>query len=145
MKINSLAPAQGARRKKKRIGRGLGSGWGKTSGKGSNGQKARSGGTKGIGFEGGQMPITQKMPKRGFTNIFRTEYEIVNLKDLAKFDAGVQVDPASLVAKGMIKKKVKVKILGVGEAPKQMTIKAHKFSKSASDKLTAAGGKAEVL
>jgi large subunit ribosomal protein L15 len=145
MKISDLAPARGARSKSVRVGRGLGSGLGKTCGKGSNGQKARSGGTKAVGFEGGQMPITQKMPKRGFNNIFRVEYDVVNLKDLARFDSGTQVDPAALAAKGMVRKRAKVKILGVGEAPKQMTVRAHKFSKSAAEKLAAAGGKTEVL
>jgi len=145
MKINSLAPARGARKQGKRVGRGIGSGLGKTAGKGSNGQKARSGGTKGIGFEGGQMPITQKMPKRGFNNIFRTEYEIVNLKDLVRFESGSQVDPAALAAKGLVRKHARVKILGVGEAPRQLNVRAHKFSKSATEKLVAAGGKAEVL
>ncbi|MCK5240927.1 50S ribosomal protein L15 [bacterium] len=145
MKINDLAPARGARRKSTRVGRGLGSGLGKTSGKGSNGQKARSGGTKAVGFEGGQMPITQKMPKRGFNNIFRIEYEVVNLKDLARFDSNTQVNPEVLADKGLVRKNRKIKILGVGEAPKQLNIKAHKFSKSAAEKLAAAGGKTEVL
>ena len=145
MKINDLAPARGARRKSTRVGRGLGSGLGKTSGKGSNGQKARSGGTKAVGFEGGQMPINQKMPKRGFNNIFRIEYEVVNLKDLARFDSNTQVNPEVLADKGLVRKNRKIKILGVGEAPKQLNIKAHKFSKSAAEKLAAAGGKTEVL
>jgi large subunit ribosomal protein L15 len=145
MKINNLAPARGARRNGKRVGRGIGSGLGKTSGKGSNGQKARSGGTKAVGFEGGQMPITQKMPKRGFNNIFRTRYEIVNLKDLARFESGSQVDPKALEEKGLVRKNAKIKILGNGDVSKQLKVRAHKFSGSATKKLIAAGGQAEVL
>lgn len=145
MKINGLAPAKGARKSKRRVGRGIGSGCGKTSSYGQDGQNSRSGRSKGNGFEGGQMPITQKMPKRGFTNIFGTVYDVINLKDLAKFDAGSEIDPKALFEKGMIRKNAKVKILGVGDAPKSLNVRAHKFSKSAADKLVAAGGKAEVL
>ncbi len=144
MKIGELAPAKGARKSKHRVGRGLGSGWGKTSSYGQDGQKARSGRGKGPGFEGGQMPLTQRMPKRGFHNVFKISYEVLNLKDLAAFE-GAEVDPKVLHAKGLVKKNKKVKILGVGEAPKGMIIRAHKFSKSAAEKLTAAGGKVEVL
>jgi len=144
MKLNQLAPAKGARKSKHRVGRGVGSGWGKTAGYGSKGQKARSG-SKGAGFEGGQMPLSQKMPKRGFHNPFKTVYEVVNLKDLGRFQAGSTVDPVQLHAQGLVRKNANVKVLGVGDAPKSMTVKAHKFSKSALEKLAAAGGKAEVL
>jgi large subunit ribosomal protein L15 len=144
MKIDQLSPARGARKVGYRKGLGIGSGWGKTAGRGSKGQKARSGGGTAPGFEGGQMQLAQKMPKRGFNNYrFRTEYAVINLKDLAKF--GAAVDPEILYKAGMIRKDSLVKILGVGDAPKGLQIKAHKFSKSAVDKLTAAGGKIEVL
>ncbi len=144
MKIAELVPASGARREGHRRGRGIGSGWGKTAGRGSNGQKARSGGAKGPGFEGGQMPLAQKMPKRGFFNPFRTQYEVVNLQDLARFQAGATVDPEALTQAGLVRKNRPVKILGQGEAPRGLHVKAQKFSKSAAEKLTAAGGKAEV-
>lgn len=144
MKLSELAPAKGARKAKRRVGRGLGSGCGKTSSYGQDGQKSRSGRGKGIGFEGGQMPLTQKMPKRGFHNIFKTNYEVLNVKDLACFE-GKEVDPQALHAAGLVAKNKKIKILGVGEAPKSVKIKAHKFSKSAAEKLAAAGGTAEVL
>jgi large subunit ribosomal protein L15 len=144
MKLGELAPAKGARRSKRRVGRGIGSGCGKTSSYGQDGQKSRSGRGKGPGFEGGQMPLTQRMPKRGFHNLFKTSYEVLNLKDLAAFE-GTEVDPKILHEKGLVKKDKKVKILGTGEAPKAIIIRAHKFSKSAAEKLTAAGGKVEVL
>ena len=144
MKISDLTPSQGARKVPHRKGRGIGSGWGKTAGFGSKGQSARKG-TKGPGFEGGQMPITQRFPKRGFFNPFGTDYEVVNLKALGVFAAGTPVDPALLSEKGLVRKNARVKVLGDGEAPKGLVVKAHKFSKSAVDKLTAAGGKAEVL
>jgi len=144
MKISGLAPAQGARKEGYRKGRGIGSGWGKTAGAGSKGQSARKG-AKGPAFEGGQMPISQRFPKRGFHNPFGTDYEVVNLKDLAKLESGAPVDPVVLREKGLVRKRGKVKILGNGEAPKGLVVKAHKFSKSAIEKLTAAGGKAEVL
>lgn len=144
MKISDLAPSRGARKTAYRKGRGIGSGWGKTAGFGSKGQSARKG-AKGPAFEGGQMPITQRFPKRGFHNPFGTDYEVVNLKDLTKLSADAPVDPAALSAKGLVRKNARVKILGDGEAPKGLVVKAHKFSKSAVEKLTAAGGKAEVL
>lgn len=145
MKIFNLAPARGARRTRTRVGRGLGSGLGKTSGKGSNGQKARSGGTKGVGFEGGQMPLTQKLPKRGFFNRFKKTYDVVNLNSLDGFAAGTPVDPAALAARGLVRKQARVKILGDGDAPQGLTVRAHKFSRQATEKLAAAGGKAEVI
>ncbi len=144
MNIGGLAPARGARRSPFRKGRGIGSGWGKTAGYGSKGQRARKG-TKGPDFEGGQMPLAQRFPKRGFHNPFRVEYAAVNLKDLAGFAAGSVVDPAALAAKGLARRASRVKVLGDGEAPKGLTIKAHKFSKSAAAKLAAAGSKTEVL
>lgn len=145
MKLSDLTPAPGARRASTRVGRGLGSGLGKTSGKGSNGQKARSGGTKAIGFEGGQMPLTQKLPKRGFFNVFKKTYDVVNLNSLVGFVAGTPVDPAALAARGLVRKRARVKILGEGDAPQGLIVRAHKFSKQATEKLAAAGGKAEVI
>ncbi len=144
MKISALAPSRGARKVSFRKGRGIGSGWGKTAGSGSKGQKARKG-TKGTSFEGGQMPLAQKMPKRGFHNPFREAYAVVNLKDLGRFAGTALVDPEALSAQGLVRRHARVKILGTGEAPKNLTVKAHKFSHSAAEKLTAAGGKIEVL
>ncbi len=145
MKLEELKPAPGARKKVKRIGRGVGSGHGKTATKGHKGQKARSGGTKGAGFEGGQMPLQRRLPKRGFTNIFKKTYAEVNLRDLA--DMTGTVTPESMAEQGLVKKRdVKaVKILGVGDLKAAITVRAHKFSKSAMDKIQAAGGKAEVI
>ncbi len=145
MRLEDLKPAPGAKKSEKRIGRGVGSGHGKTATKGHKGQKARSGGTKGAGFEGGQMPLQRRLPKRGFTNIFKKTYAEVNLRDLAGM-AGT-VTPELLAQQGLVKKRdVKaVKILGVGELKAAITVRAHKFSKSAMDKIQAAGGKAEVI
>ncbi len=145
MRLEELKPSPGARKKVKRVGRGFGSGHGKTSTKGHKGQKARSGGTKGAGFEGGQMPLQRRLPKRGFTNIFKKTYAEVNVRDLAGM-AGT-VTPELLAEQGLVKKRdVKaVKILGVGELKAAITVRAHKFSKSAMDKIQAAGGKAEVI
>jgi large subunit ribosomal protein L15 len=144
MKISGLSPARGSRKTAYRKGRGIGSGWGKTAGAGSKGQRARKG-AKGPAFEGGQMPLAQRFPKRGFFNPFGTDYEVVNLRDLAGFTASAAVDPAALHAQGLVGKNARVKILGDGDAPKGLTVKAHKFSKSAAEKLAAAGGKTEVL
>lgn len=146
MRLNELSPAKGARKKEKRIGRGTGSGHGKTSTKGHKGQNARSGGPKGPGFEGGQMPFQRRMPKRGFTNIFRKEYAILNLKDLSEFKGSDAITPEALLEKGVIRKlKDGVKILGEGDLKGPLTIKANKFSNSALKKIEAAGGKAEVI
>ncbi|MEK6679710.1 MAG: 50S ribosomal protein L15 [Nitrospirota bacterium] len=146
MRLNELSPAKGARKKEKRIGRGTGSGHGKTSTKGHKGQNARSGGPKGPGFEGGQMPFQRRMPKRGFTNIFRKEYAILNLKDLSEFKGSDAITPEVLLEKGVIRKlKDGVKILGEGDLKGPLTIKANKFSNSALKKIEAAGGKAEVI
>lgn len=145
MKLHELKPAQ-ASRDKKRKGRGIGSGLGKTSGRGQKGQKSRSGGGVRIGFEGGQMPLYRRIPKVGFTNIFRKEYAIVNISDLDVFENGTEVTPELLKEAGLVKNiKSGVKILGKGEITKQLTVKAHKFSKTAADRITASGGKVEVI
>jgi large subunit ribosomal protein L15 len=146
MKLDQLAPAKGATRKSVRVGRGIGSGFGKTSGRGQKGQGARSGGTKGVAFEGGQMPIAQRMPKRGFNNKrFRTAYEVLNVGDLERLAANGEVNPASLSEAGRIKKSAKLKILGEGQLNKSLTVLAHRFSKSAEEKIVKAGGKIEVI
>ena len=146
MKLHELAPFAGAKKKRKRIGRGPGSGHGKTSTKGHKGIKARSGGGKRPGFEGGQMPLVRRVPKFGFTNHFRTEYAIVNLKSLAALGSVEQVRPEDLVGAGLIKRKhLPVKILGSGEIARPIVIQAHKFSKTALEKIQAAGGRAEVI
>ena len=141
MDLNTLRPALGSVKNRKRIGRGPGSGHGKTSTKGHKGQKARSGGSIKAGFEGGQMPLQRRLPKRGFTPLTRIEYSLVNLKQLEVFEAGSTVDAEALVAKGMIKSSsIAVKILGNGELTKALKITATKFSQSARDKIVAAGG-----
>jgi large subunit ribosomal protein L15 len=146
MRLEELKPAAGATKKSKRVGRGVGSGSGKTAGKGHKGQKARSGGVKGAGFEGGQMPLQRRIPKRGFTNIFRKEYSIVNLQDLESMAGTDPITPEVLMQKGLIKDmKTGVKVLGNGELKAKLTVRAHKFSKSAIEKIQAAGGKAEVI
>ena len=144
MRLEELKPSAGSRKKSKRVGRGPGSGSGKTASKGHKGQKARSGGVKGPGFEGGQMPLQRRLPKRGFTNIFRKEYAVVNLRDLS--DLSGTVTPETLMEQGLVKDlKSGLKVLGVGELKSGLTVRAHKFSKSAMDKIQAAGGKAEVI
>ena len=146
MKLNDLKATEGARSTKKRIGRGLGSGNGKTSGKGQKGQNSRSGGGVAIGFEGGQTPFFKRMPKRGFTNFTRKEYAIVNVEDLNKFDDGVTVDFAAVKAAGLVKKELDgLKVLGNGKLEKKLTVKAAKFSASAKKAIEEAGGTAEVL
>lgn len=146
MDLSNLQPAFGSTRNRKRIGRGHGSGTGKTAGKGHKGQKARAGGSVKAGFEGGQMPLQRRLPKRGFTPLSRVEYALVNLRDLELFDAGSVVDVEALGKAGLIGQlKDGVKILGDGELSKALTIKAHKFSKSAEAKIAAAGGSAEVI
>jgi len=146
MKLHELRPAEGSVRAKKRVGRGIGSGLGKTSGRGQKGQKARSGGGVRPGFEGGQMPLSRRLPKRGFTNIFAKEYAEVNVQDLDVFENDTVVTPELLIEKGIIKKvNDGVKILAKGELTKKLTVKAHKFSKAAQEKIEAAGGKAEVI
>jgi len=146
MDLSNLQPSHGSTHSKKRIGRGHGSGLGKTSGKGHKGQKARSGGSIKPGFEGGQMPLQRRLPKRGFTPLTRKVYALVNLRDLELFDAGSVVDLEALGKAGLIGQlKDGVKILGDGELSKSLTVKAHKFSKSAQAKIEAAGGSVEVI
>ena len=146
MKLHELKYTEGARRSTKRLGRGNGSGLGKTSGRGHKGQNARSGGGVRLGFEGGQTPLARRLPKRGFTNFTRKEYAIVNVELLNKFENGVVVTPELLVEMGMVKKVLNgIKILGEGELEKALTVKAHKFSKSAVEVIEKAGGKVEVI
>lgn len=146
MKLHELSPAPGSVRDVKRIGRGHGSGHGKTAGKGHKGQWARSGGGVRPGFEGGQMPLARRIPKRGFNNIFAKVYETVNVSDLEVFNDGVTVDAELLKAQGIIKKERDgIKILGDGELTKNLTVKAAAFSASAKEKIEKAGGKAEVM
>lgn len=146
MKLHELTPAPGSRHERKRVGRGTGSGMGKTSTRGHKGQWARSGGGVRPGFEGGQNPLYMRLPKRGFKNINRKEYAIVNLNQLNKFEAGTDVTPELLLESGVVKNpKDGIKILGDGELAVGLTIKAHKFSESASRKIEAAGGKTEVI
>ena len=147
MKLNELKPVAGARHYKKRVGRGVGSGMGKTSTRGHKGQNARPGGLGRTNFEGGKTPLFKRLPKRGFTNLSRKEYAVVNLGDINnKFEAGAVVDYAALVEAGLVKKEYEgVKILGNGELDKALTIKAKKFSKSAVEKIQAAGGTVEVV
>ncbi len=145
MKIEDLKPAQGSTKKTKRVGRGIGSGHGKTSCKGHKGQKARSGGPKGPAFEGGQMPLQRRLPKRGFKNRFAIEYAIVNLKDISKLESTDIITAETLIEQGIIKDlKNGLKVLGEGEIKRPLTIKADAFSASATAKIAAAGGKAEV-
>ena len=145
MKLHELAPAAGSTTAAKRLGRGVGSGLGKTSGKGHKGAKARSGGGKRPGFEGGQMPLYRRVPKKGFTNIFRTEYAEVNVGQLEVFTEGTVVNAELLKAAGIIKKTLDgVKVLGNGELTKKLTVEAAKFTESAKEKIEAVGGKAEV-
>ena len=140
MKLHELSPAVGSTKEAKRIGRGHGSGNGKTAGKGHKGQKARA------GFEGGQMPLQRRVPKRGFNNIFATKFAIINVADLEAFEAGAVVDAAALQDKGLVKKLYDgVKVLGNGNLSKAVTVKASAFSESAKSKIEAAGGKAEVI
>ena len=146
MKIHELTPALDSNKDVKRVGRGHGSGNGKTAGKGHKGQNARSGGGVRIGFEGGQMPLARRIPKRGFNNIFATKYAIVNVSDLNNFKDGTVVDTELLIASGLVKKvNDGVKILGNGELTAKLTVKAAKFSQSAIEKIEKAGGKAEVM
>jgi large subunit ribosomal protein L15 len=144
--LNSLKPARGANRKPKRVGRGIGSGHSKTSTRGYKGQKSRSGTSIRPSFEGGQMPLHRRLPKRGFHNLFRKDYAIVNLDALAKFEAGSKIDPQILKEKGIIGKvKDGLKILGSGELPHAIHVRAHKISKSALDKIQKAGGTVEII
>ncbi len=146
MKLHELSPAPGSVREVKRIGRGHGSGQGKTAGKGHKGQKARAGRGMRAGFEGGQMPLQRRIPKRGFTNIFATNYAIINIAALNKFEDGAVVDTQALKDMGLVKdSKDGVKVLGNGELTKKLTVKVAAYSESAKAKIEAAGGKAEVI
>ena len=146
MRLDELKPAEGSTFERKRVGRGIGSGTGKTSGKGHKGQNARSGGGVRPGFEGGQMPLYRRLPKRGFTNIFAKEYVAVNVSELERFEDGTEVTAELLKESGVISKvKDGVKILGRGEITKKLTVKVAKFSKSAQEKIEKVGGKAEVI
>ena len=142
MKIHELGPAEGAKTNVKRVGRGIGSGLGKTSGKGHKGQKARTGGTIRRGFEGGQTPLMRRLPKRGFNNIFAKEYATINVSDLERFEDGTTVNIALLLNEGIIRKELDgLKVLGNGNLTKKLTVEATKFSASAIKKIEAAGGK----
>ena len=147
MGLNNLKPAEGSKFKRKRVGRGPGSGLGKTSGRGYKGAQSRSGWKYKRGFEGGQMPLHRRVPKRGFTNIFRTEYDVVNLDQLEKlFEQGATVTVDALRDAGIVSSRTAlVKVLGRGEVSKALTVQAHKFSGKAAEKIAAAGGKAEAL
>ena len=142
-----MAPAQGAKKESRRLGRGIGSGLGKTSGKGHKGQWARSGGGVRPGFEGGQMPLVRRIPKRGFNNYFKKEYSIVNVCDLERFNDGDVVDAEVLLSSGVLSKVLPygVKVLGKGVLTKKVTVRANKFTKSAAEAIEKAGGKVEVL
>lgn len=146
MRLHEIHPAPGSATRRKRVGRGMGSGHGKTSTRGHKGQWARSGGGVRLGFEGGQMPLQRRLPKRGFTNIFKKEYAIVNVRDLNCFEDGTVVTPELLMAQGLVKKfKDGIKILGDGELEKNLTVQAHKVSRQAEEKITARGGRVEVI
>ena len=147
MKLNSIHPAMGATKTRKRVGRGPGSGTGKTAGRGENGQKSRSGYSRKAGFEGGQLPLYRRLPKRGFTNArFKVEYAVINLDDLNKFEDGAVVTPELLKEMGLLKNQLDgVKVLGNGTLEKKLTVKAHKFSASALAAIEKSGGKAEVI
>jgi len=146
MKLHELKPPVGSRHRRKIVGRGPGSGHGMTSGRGEKGQKARSGGGTRPGFEGGQLPLHRRVPKRGFVSLFRKVYEILNVKDLERFAPGTAVTPASLAEAGMLRvADAAVKILGEGSLSKTLTVSAHRFSKTAEEKIRAAGGTVEVI
>ncbi|HBG93033.1 MAG: 50S ribosomal protein L15 [Nitrospirae bacterium RIFOXYB2_FULL_43_5] len=146
MRLDDLKPADGCRKRNKRVGRGIGSGHGKTSCKGHKGQKARAGSGKGAGFEGGQMPLQRRIPKRGFKNHFAKEYAVINLKDLARIEDSDVITPGLLVERGVVRQiKDGIKILGAGEIKRPVTIKAKIFSAAAAAKIAAAGGKAETI
>ncbi|MGY3778358.1 50S ribosomal protein L15 [Isobaculum melis] len=146
MKLHELKPAEGSRKERNRVGRGTSSGNGKTSGRGQKGQNSRSGGGVRLGFEGGQTPLFRRVPKRGFTNINRKEFAIVNLETLNRFEDGTEVTPAMLVETGIIKnEKSGIKVLGNGQVEKKLTVKANKFSEAAKQAIEAAGGSVEVI
>jgi large subunit ribosomal protein L15 len=143
MKLHDLSPAKGSTKNKKRIGRGPGSGTGKTAGKGHNGQRSRSGYSRRMGFEGGQMPLVRRVPKRGFTNIFRVEYAVINVQDLSELEG--EITPELMSEHGLVRRGRLVKVLGDGEIEKAIQVKAHKFSRTAREKIEKAGGSCEEL
>lgn len=143
MKLHELSPAKGSKHSKKRVGRGPGSGLGKTAGRGEKGQRSRTGYSGRPGFEGGQMPLVRRVPKRGFTNIWREGYDVVNVGSLADLEGAIT--PDTLVSLGLARKGERIKVLGDGEVGKALTVSAHKFSKSAREKIEAAGGRCEEL
>jgi large subunit ribosomal protein L15 len=146
MELSNLKPKKGARHAKKRVGRGPGSGHGKTSARGEKGQKSRSGFSRTLGFEGGQMPLHRRLPKRGFTNIFKKEYAVINLADLERFDNGATVDEAALRAAGLVKgQNDGIKVLGNGKLSKKLTVSATKFSATAKSAIEAAGGTVQEI
>jgi len=146
MKLNELSPAKGARSQRKRLGRGVGSGSGKTAGRGTKGLNSRSGGGVRPGFEGGQMPIHRRLPKRGFTNIFRKPVAVINIRDLSRFEIGSEVERSVLTKSGLIKGRChRVKLLGHGDISHPLSIKVNSVSKSAREKIEAAGGTVEVI
>lgn len=146
MKLHELRPQEGSKKARHRVGRGIGSGSGKTSGRGTKGLYSRSGGSSRPGFEGGQMPLYRRLPKRGFKNIFAKEYAEVNVAQLNRFENGEVVDPVSLIEKGILKNVCDgIRILGNGELEKAVTVRAHGFTKTAQEKIEAAGGKVEVI
>ncbi|GCD11251.1 50S ribosomal protein L15 [Clostridium tagluense] len=146
MKLQDLKPAEGSKKSRKRLGRGTATGWGKTAGRGQDGQNSRSGGGTRPGFEGGQMPLYRRLPKRGFTNIFAKEYACINVDRLNIFENGTEITPELLLERRVIRKVYDgVKILGNGNLEKNLTVSATKFSKAAAEKIEAAGGKVEVI
>lgn len=147
MKLHTMYPSDGATKTRKRVGRGVGSGLGKTSGRGENGQKSRSGYSRKAGFEGGQLPLFRRLPKRGFSNArFGTVYSVINLSDLNKFDEGVEITPELLKDMGIVKSQLDgIKVLGNGTLEKKLVVKAHKFSNVAKEQIEKLGGKAEVI
>jgi len=146
MKLNELSPAKGSRKSRKRLGRGVGSGKGKTAGRGTKGHNSRSGGGVRPGFEGGQMPLHRRLPKRGFTNIFRKKIVEINLRDLSNFESGSTVDEATLIRCGLVKgKRDGIKLLGQGEVKHPLSVKINRVSKKAQQKIEAAGGTVEVI
>ncbi len=146
MRLHQLKPAKGATKDRKRIGRGVGSGWGKTAGRGSKGHNARSGGGVRPGYEGGQMPLHRRLPKRGFTNIFKKEWAVINVQDLARFESGSVVDEVALVRSGLVKgSRDGIKLLGQGDIGFALTVKINAISRTAKEKIEAAGGTVEVI
>lgn len=146
MKLHELQHPAGSKKSRKRVGRGPGSGWGKTAGRGAKGQNARSGGKTTVGFEGGQMPLKRRLPKRGFTNIFAKRFAVVNIRDLNRFENDAVVDPVVMIEAGLVKKLYDgIKVLGEGTITKPLVVKAHRVSSQAKEKIEGAGGKVELV